>query len=482
VTAYQYTGAGDDATAVMGRRTVAAIVDGLVVGVPPIIVATTDVEYLEEEDVGVPLDDFCDIYQEQNDVSACASIGDRVYFTDEASPAAALLGLGLGLLIFVVLQGAKGLTPGKALLGIRTVGEDGQVPGIGKALIRWLLLVVDAAPWCVPLVGFVTALVSTGHRRVGDMAAKTFVVGKASAGRPIVVPGLVSAYGAPGYPGPGGPGAPAPGTGWGAPPPAAPPPAGSPQPGGWGTGPAGYASPASPPGGDARPAPPSPGPSGWAPPSGESPAAGTAAAPAPSAAASGPSAPGGGPRADEPDRTVPFSPAGATPGPTVEVGEPAPSGEQPGGDDEAQAGGAPAGEPIPVAETGEPSGGQARGPGDEDESAAERPVGGVTEADPAEPDAAPGPGPQPATPAPSDETPAASPPPDDSAGQAGAAAPAGQTPSPQPAGSTPAATTGGPQATYNPQWDAARGTYIVWEPGRAKWLAWDDTAKEWKVL
>jgi hypothetical protein len=37
-------------------------------------------------------------------------------------------------------------------------------------------------------------------------------------------------------------------------------------------------------------------------------------------------------------------------------------------------------------------------------------------------------------------------------------------------------------ATYNPQWDAARGTYIVWEPGRGKWLGWDDSAKEWRPL
>ena len=35
---------------------------------------------------------------------------------------------------------------------------------------------------------------------------------------------------------------------------------------------------------------------------------------------------------------------------------------------------------------------------------------------------------------------------------------------------------------YEPQWDAARNTYIVWEPNRRQWLGWDDSAKEWRPL
>ena len=35
---------------------------------------------------------------------------------------------------------------------------------------------------------------------------------------------------------------------------------------------------------------------------------------------------------------------------------------------------------------------------------------------------------------------------------------------------------------YNPQWDPARGTYIVWSAERGYWLGWDDAAKEWKRL
>ena len=127
-----------------------------------------------------------------------------------------LIGLALSLLYLVVLQGLTGKTVGKLTTGIRTVREDGQVPGIGKALIRWLLLIVDDFPYFIPmLVGFVCALSSAGHRRVGDMGAKTFVVVKAAAGQPIAVPGLTAApeYVAPAW----GPAAAPSATGWGQP-------------------------------------------------------------------------------------------------------------------------------------------------------------------------------------------------------------------------------------------------------------------------
>jgi hypothetical protein len=71
------------------------------------------------------------------------------------------------------------------------------------------LLVIDGLP-LVPLVGFITALTSTGHRRVGDMAAKTLVVRSKAKGSPVLVPGLTTEPGTMAYAG-------SP-TGWGAPP------------------------------------------------------------------------------------------------------------------------------------------------------------------------------------------------------------------------------------------------------------------------
>jgi hypothetical protein len=65
---------------------------------------------------------------------------------------------------------------------------------------------VDGFPYFAPLVGFIVGLTTVGHRRVGDMGAQTFVVNKAAAGLPIVVPGLTAP-------------APAAPVAWGAPPP-----------------------------------------------------------------------------------------------------------------------------------------------------------------------------------------------------------------------------------------------------------------------
>ena len=567
---YPYQGTPDP-TDVVGRRVVATIVDGLVITVPAaaISVAELDLEYLEEGDIGVPTGDFCELYQEQNSTQVCFSNGDRVYFSDNAPVLGWVTALLLSVLFLVVLQGLKGLTPGKALLGLRTVREDGRAPGIGKALVRWLLLVVDALPYCVPILGFIVALTSTGHRRVGDMAAKTFVVAKDAAGRPVVVPGLPvppgAAYGAPpwgtGQPGsgewrPGQPGA------------------GQPAAGAWGTDPAssdswaaaqpqGAAAPT--PSGE-RPAPPAgavpedrPAPPGWEAAAGTP--AGPGSAPAGDAAtttgetqavpatgappaehtvpfaggtsigetsggatevdtgppsdrpAQGPDDPAGVPAPGAPP-AAPAPEAPATPGPTPPPGTPAPAEAQAAQAQAAPAPGAPAdaarpvqgpddtaAAPAPAPTAGAPAVAGATHPLDVS------PPAGAPDADrpsPADPDGtvvggpaptAPAPGPAPAPSAPGADTdatvvaPSPAPgAPDPDATVVGEAA-ADQTmvaPSTVPAaGQAPQQQAPQQQqapAQYNPQWDAARNTYIVWEPARGQWLGWDDTAKEWRPL
>lgn len=335
----------------MGRRVGAWVVDSVITLAPAVGLFTSDLEYLDEGDLGQSGSDFCDEYMDQED-GVCVDAGDRVYFSDGVPVAPWLVALGIGLLIAVLLQGLKGWTPGKLLFGLRTVGEDGQVPGIGWALIRWVLFLVDGL--CAGLVGLIVALSNKGHRRVGDMAAKTYVVGKEYAGGPIVVPGVTSSYpaGYPGYPGaPSGPGAPgAPGAGWG-PPPGRPP---GDQPQTWGRPPA------------------------W-----------------------GPPPTWGGPPAESPE-TRAGGPAGWSP------------------------------------------------------------LGG---------EAAPTEGAEPAEPEPTREPAAPEP-------QGPLGAPAREEPEPEP---EPEASTAA-QPGYNPQWDPARGTYIVWSPERGQWLGWDDAAKEWKPL
>lgn len=244
-----------DPTAVFGRRVVAALIDTVIVGSISVAAFTSQLEYTEvAEGRGVQV---CETFLEVNEGGTCLNVNDTVYFNEGVPAAGSLAGLGLALLVFVVLQGLTGWTPGKLVTGIRTVKADGSIVGIPKAFVRWILLIVDGQPCGLPLVGFITGLTTQGHRRVGDMAAKTFVVTKTAVGSPIAVPGMTAP------PPPAGPWAqPAPATDTGATP--------APPAGGWGTLVSG-----------AAPVPSEPTGPGWAAPVGAPAAAPAAAAPQP---------------------------------------------------------------------------------------------------------------------------------------------------------------------------------------------------------
>ena len=81
------------------------------------------------------------------------------------------------VLYYILLEGYRGQTVGKMLLGIKVVREDnGEVPGLGAATIRTLLRIIDGIFSYV--VAFVTVLISRKNQRLGDMAAHTLVVRK----------------------------------------------------------------------------------------------------------------------------------------------------------------------------------------------------------------------------------------------------------------------------------------------------------------
>jgi uncharacterized RDD family membrane protein YckC len=73
------------------------------------------------------------------------------------------------------------------MTGIRVVTPEGARTGLLKSLTRWAIFAVDG-PFTFFLCGIITSSVSTGHRRLGDMAATTYVVSRADAGRPVVLP------------------------------------------------------------------------------------------------------------------------------------------------------------------------------------------------------------------------------------------------------------------------------------------------------
>ncbi|MCU0310274.1 MAG: RDD family protein [Acidimicrobiales bacterium] len=87
--------------------------------------------------------------------------------------------------VFVLQRGLTGRTLGTMALGLATVGADGQPLGAPRALLRSAAGIVDYLPCCVPAVGVATMFTTTGHRRVGDMAASSFVVDARWAGSPV---------------------------------------------------------------------------------------------------------------------------------------------------------------------------------------------------------------------------------------------------------------------------------------------------------
>jgi uncharacterized RDD family membrane protein YckC len=133
---------------VTGRRVLAIIVDGLVLGVLfwvlSLIFGTSSAE----------------------GGMASASLG--ILGT--------LLYAILAFAYFTLLEGNRGQTLGKMLLGIKVVREDnGEVPGLGAAAIRTVLRLIDVLPFAY-LVGYISILITSKNQRLGDMAANTLVV------------------------------------------------------------------------------------------------------------------------------------------------------------------------------------------------------------------------------------------------------------------------------------------------------------------
>jgi uncharacterized RDD family membrane protein YckC len=80
-----------------------------------------------------------------------------------------------------LFEGLFGTTLGKLVMGLGVRRTTGSRPGLGRSLIRNLLRAIDGIG--VYLVGFVIALTSPLHQRLGDRIAGTVVVNGAAAPR-----------------------------------------------------------------------------------------------------------------------------------------------------------------------------------------------------------------------------------------------------------------------------------------------------------
>jgi uncharacterized RDD family membrane protein YckC len=132
---------------VTGRRIVATIVDGILLGIVSSI--------------------FTALFGTKTTSSG--------FSLTRLSSGGSLLLFVVVVLYYVLLEGLIGRTIGKMITGIRVVDEaTGNPPGIGKAAIRTLLRIIDGL--FAYLVGFIIVVSSNRRRRLGDMAAKTLVV------------------------------------------------------------------------------------------------------------------------------------------------------------------------------------------------------------------------------------------------------------------------------------------------------------------
>jgi uncharacterized RDD family membrane protein YckC len=186
-----------DPTAVVGRRFGAYVIDSLVLLAIPVALffATAGIELWERPTTCAQLEAAGEVSDSEvctDDVDA--TISDDEYTAATYKPIAWAFAGGFYLLYLVIVQwlvqAMTGATLGKAIFGIRTVDEAGDAPGIGKQFVRGVLWIVDGL--CNGLVALIAILASKGHRRIGDMAAKTYVVRSTFKGAPIILPGVTA--------------------------------------------------------------------------------------------------------------------------------------------------------------------------------------------------------------------------------------------------------------------------------------------------
>lgn len=121
----------------------------------------------------------------------CFTSGSDVYLAKPWPVFGPLIGLSLvwGIINFVLIEGAKGGTVGKLMVGIRVVGSDGSICGMGRALGRNAILQLPSAipflGWLWQIAMLIVAAANSEHRHLGDMGAGTYVIDKAAVGHPV---------------------------------------------------------------------------------------------------------------------------------------------------------------------------------------------------------------------------------------------------------------------------------------------------------
>lgn len=171
-----------DPTAVLGRRFAAYAIDGLF----GLLAVAVVLSLAKRQSYRHAPSDVCEILRARRAPSSsivCVRLGSHALeWTQRAVFVAYGAGALVGILNLVVLPALSGASVGKHVVGLCVVDERGQKAGLGRTIVRWLMLVIDGG---IFLVGLITVLATHPHRRVGDLAAGTYVVAKQTLGVPV---------------------------------------------------------------------------------------------------------------------------------------------------------------------------------------------------------------------------------------------------------------------------------------------------------
>lgn len=192
VTAYAMPIAQQDATSVVGRRIGAWFIDLLIY----LALATLiNLAFLGGSDNVKQLDlgpgdhaDYCSARVDQN--GYCFVNNDTAVIVK--SPGNGLIIIAGHMVLYALIQGLAGGSLGKLAVGLRVVDSEGQLCGVGRSFVRTVLWIGDAITCGLPILGGILMLSTKGHRRLGDMAAGTYVVPKEAVGHPVAIPGVTA--------------------------------------------------------------------------------------------------------------------------------------------------------------------------------------------------------------------------------------------------------------------------------------------------
>jgi uncharacterized RDD family membrane protein YckC len=160
-----------DPTRVVTRRCIAFMVDAVVVVIVFWLAAQASRDFVD-----VPGD--CPDQVPAGE--ACFQWRDEAYLIDGSAVVWFMLTLAVLLtLVLGVTRWRLGASLGKALLGIRVVDTRGEPAGFWRGAVRTAALTLDLIVLVLP-IGLWLALLTPGHRRVGDFLAGTSVVRRAA--------------------------------------------------------------------------------------------------------------------------------------------------------------------------------------------------------------------------------------------------------------------------------------------------------------